>query len=220
MNVKTKITQLLKENTGIHIMDSGMDKNRHWQKNQKTDFEKEPKVTLECSEGEIIPTKSTYHFLLEVLSITAESLYLQKKFKALCKKNGDSSYLWDMEEFAGQYKEKQTVNTYNGECLLSQTLQYVTFSWEDKYFLILQIHNGCDVRGGYTAPYIFEVDEPYLSVANCAVSCECGNNWQTDDAYHWYFDGSSKDEKPFYDTVKIENNKVFCECKRELTNWW
>jgi hypothetical protein len=39
--LKEKITAMLKENTGIHMLDSGGYGGRHWQRNQKRDFEKE-----------------------------------------------------------------------------------------------------------------------------------------------------------------------------------
>jgi len=53
-------------------------------------------------------------------------------------------------------------NSYNDECLLSQIIQGDFFEYEDSTYLMLQIHGGCDVRGGYTAPKIFSVhEEPY-----------------------------------------------------------
>lgn len=60
-------------------------------------------------------------------------------------------------EFGGIYGEGKPVciNTYNGEDALSQVLQYVLFSGEYGDFVVLQIHGGCDVRGGYTKPRVF-----------------------------------------------------------------
>ncbi len=60
-------------------------------------------------------------------------------------------------EFGGIYGEGEPVtdNSYNHENLLSQTIQYTLFCGEYGEFVALQIHGGCDVRGGYTKPRIF-----------------------------------------------------------------
>lgn len=60
-------------------------------------------------------------------------------------------------EVSGIYGEGDPIgiNTYNHEELLSQILQYVYFEWDNEAYIILQIHGGCDVRGGYTKPRIF-----------------------------------------------------------------
>ena len=57
-----------------------------------------------------------------------------------------------------------TVNTYNEESLLDRTLQYTQFGWDPEdagywlpegQYVLLQIHGGADVRGGYTTPRLF-----------------------------------------------------------------
>jgi hypothetical protein len=47
------------------------------------------------------------------------------------------------------------VNTYNEANLLSQTLLFNYFELEKEGYVVLQIHGGCDVRGGYTDPQVF-----------------------------------------------------------------
>lgn len=48
------------------------------------------------------------------------------------------------------------VNTYNGgDSCLSQVIQYRGFSLDGCDYVALQIHGGCDVRGGYTRPRVF-----------------------------------------------------------------
>jgi len=63
-------------------------------------------------------------------------------------------------------------NTYNGETLLDRTLQFCLFTIEDATededetpgwiadgtYVLLQVHGGADVRGGYTKPRLFKVD--------------------------------------------------------------
>ena len=60
-------------------------------------------------------------------------------------------------------KEARTINTYNGECDLSQTIQFVYVG--DTYdcdVIALSIHNGADVRGGYTDYKLFRIEEDYF----------------------------------------------------------
>jgi hypothetical protein len=133
-------------------------------------------------------------------------------------------------------------NTYNGECSLSHTLQFAYFTVEnlprtkvighnsetgdtrwielrneflpDGTYVLLQIHNGCDVRGGYTDPVLFGVNgEEFFSYSDASVTCQehevvpdgqvegqigmdgeilvaktISHRWYTDDGYHWYGD--------------------------------
>lgn len=51
-----------------------------------------------------------------------------------------------------------TVNSANGEDMLSQVIQFVYFTWNNEAYIILQIHGGADVRGGYTKPRVFRAD--------------------------------------------------------------
>ena len=62
-----------------------------------------------------------------------------------------------------QSQIEYTFNTYNGESDLSQVLQgsrikiFVDGQYEDYY--LIQIHNGCDVRGGYTDAKLFKANQ-------------------------------------------------------------
>lgn len=51
------------------------------------------------------------------------------------------------------------VNTYNGPDMLSQTLQYLYLEVDGRALVLLSIHGGCDVRGGYGRPRFFELDD-------------------------------------------------------------
>jgi hypothetical protein len=192
MKTSTIIKKMLLENTGINMLDSGGDSNRAWQRNQGRAFDKEPRATI-GSDG--VVSLSTYHFLIDHLEFCPE---LDKKFKAFSRKS-DECHLNDMEswvdtlEAAGLYGEGEpfTVNTYNHESLTDQVLQFVYFSLAGQDYVILSIHNGADVRGGYTAPRVFKVDEMFLSDSDAIVYCP-DHEFQTDDGYHFYHDGSSE----------------------------
>jgi hypothetical protein len=100
--------------------------------------------------------------------------------------------------------ERLTVNTYNEENLLDQTLLFTYFELRagpgrggllDSY-LVLQIHGGCDVRGGYTRPRLFVIeDDDELAIFDCrraTILCDADPDhyWTTDDGRHWYAQGA------------------------------
>lgn len=98
----------------------------------------------------------------------------------------------------GEGEESMIVNTYNGEDCLSQTLQYGYFEHNGESYVLLQIHGGADVRGGYTRPVAFDVDDMDMSILDNArggCGCDkCDARWYTDDAgSHWYADNERPD---------------------------
>lgn len=178
------VFELLTENTGRHSLDSGGAYGRAWERNQsKTleDFKAEPEARWD---GYGV-TLSVFHFLSTVLDYDAEA---DAAFQAWCEDREDTHYMEDMEEYAEFMGGRaNTVNSYNGEDLLSQTIQYTAFIpdeanpngdcwWDtDEAIILLQVHGGCDVRGGYTRPRAFRNgswDRTILDNARCSVSCE------------------------------------------------
>jgi hypothetical protein len=61
-----------------------------------------------------------------------------------------------------------TVNSYNEENLLEQVIQFHYFTNESGEFVLLQIHGGADVRGGYTKPRVFSVTETETEIFDYA----------------------------------------------------
>lgn len=226
------LASMLRENTGASILDSGSAYGRQWQKNLVKPFWEEPATTLEVrvynGKAEFNVTHNVFHWLSEVCDYSRS---MTKRMRRLGKRED----LWGMQlaerfpeylaeqgcEVGGIYGEGEpvTVNTYNGEDLLSQVLQYVFFRCDETDYVALQIHGGCDVRGGYTEPVVFEVsDDSGLGIFDNAragivpdwkevqvVQAErdaqgvlFGDstdepdeiNWSTDDGCHWYFQGS------------------------------
>ncbi len=81
------------------------------------------------------------------------------------------------------------INTYNGECALSQVLQYLYFECDGTAYVCLSIHGGADVRGGYTDPVIFEVTGDECSMFDNARA----GLWSTTDEPDppsWYSDNA------------------------------
>ena len=88
------------------------------------------------------------------------------------------------------------MNTYNGECILDTTLQFEMVRVDDYDYVIMQTHNGCDVRGGYSDPVVYGCDcddlQRYNHVSLCCRSHD-EHEWFSDDGWNWYsnFDACS-----------------------------
>jgi hypothetical protein len=199
------------------MCDSGGAYGRNWERNQGKDFLAMAPSTLEVREykgkAEISVTHNVFHWLRDRLEYDAK---LTAAFRRFGKKavNSDLYEMDLMQQFAklkhsDNCDRVQVVNTYNGEDMLSQTLQYVTFNMDYEEYVLLQIHGGCDVRGGYTFARVFRVMEPYAMYDNAKGSVwedktsvhaqdsipglpkqDNDAYWQTDDSCHWYRDGS------------------------------
>ena len=157
---------MLTENTGGSILDSGGAYGRNWERNQKKtieDFRSEPEAWLDPRYGDA--TKSLFWHLKN--NLTADE-GLTAAFSKFAEAYPDESWLETIElwlDKLGVAKEGElysearwSFNTYNfGYWLCSQTVQGSFFGLGGKDYLIMQVHGGCDVRGGYTAPQVFEL---------------------------------------------------------------
>ena len=220
------VRDLLTENTGSHFLDSGGAYRRHHEKNQGRDFKAEPHASLSFGDGFIGVTLSTYHWLCE--NLCEPCVEQQKLYDAWSEARADTCHLEDMEAWpkvwaammGSRLTEKPVIeNTYNSEHLIDQTLQYVSFAIEwpehepdghEGTYVLLQVHGGCDVRGGYTAPRIFRLAESTYDLSRVADASIWSQyaapnpaqamlfaaadlpraipppHWYTDDAYNWY----------------------------------
>jgi hypothetical protein len=228
MEVKTMTTKvldtMLKENTGTHLLDSGSAYGRNWERNQQRSFKSEPACQVEAKNWNNEPTLSisynVYHYLNNFLEYDAR---MQTKFDSFVKRidpDDDKCWLELMELFADEFTNYGTTNTYNYDNLLSQVLQYTMFSaTDDEYdcYVLLQIHGGCDVRGGYTAPKVFKViDRDYfiLAQADCRAVADNGMSWYSDDCgYHWY---SDYDEPQLSEVLKVIKGAAFIEVQEPI----
>jgi len=192
------LIDMLTENTGAHILDSGSIYGRNWEKNRKiTNWNDTPYINTEVYRDEVITTVNVYHVLREELIYSLDAKKLDEQFHswAMSKNYG---WLYLMEEFVEEVlgiprQYYYTVNTFNHESNLSQVLQYVSFWYEDKQYIILQIHGGCDVRGGYSTPHIFESDyEIITDTYPFELQCEeCDKTYYND--YGYFHNEDTKD---------------------------
>ena len=168
--------KMLTENTGAALLDSGSAYGRNWERNAKKtidDFNDEPAVTVEpytwtdrMTTADLCYSISVFHYLRSQLSLDA----LCDAFNAMPVDDWDGD-LYGVSTAEESWLEDNgfivhdTINTYNGEDHLSQVLQYTYLTREEDgetaYYILLQIHGGCDVRGGYTNAKLFLLANEY-----------------------------------------------------------
>lgn len=218
MDTATMVEKMMKENTGRALMDSGDYYGRHWERNQKIDdFEETEPVIIDISEydeelGDVLVEMNIYHYLKNYLQYDERT---DEEFQKWMEEN-DYYGMHAAEKFGEirGYEKVDTINTYNSDNILSQTLQFTLYmSGSDIYAtdkIALQIHNGCDVRGGYTKPRIFiphEIDYFLIAQHDLTIHDQKGkvNGYSDCAGYEWYD----------IDTDKVildhENNKLYYE---------
>lgn len=164
MDINTLVYDMLTESTGKHMCDSGGDDNRHWQKNQKRsmkDFINDDTETIEKDGEYYYRTVNLFHYLtdgLEIDSICQEFNNINKN-----PEKWDSD-LWGVCEKAYKHLryyyfpkiEDEIYNSFNWDSDLSQDIQYQFLSIDNNSYVLIQIHNGADIRGGYTSAKLFK----------------------------------------------------------------
>ena len=149
------LAQMLTENTGRSFLDSGGAYGRHWEQNQGVDFEARPSCTLKFSAKlqSIEISVDLYHWLLERLDFDEDLNEKWERYDAGTDAAWDVNMKSFIESIGG--KLQHGWYTYNEECHLSQDFVAHLFEYEGTEYVFLQIHGGCDARGGFTAPKIF-----------------------------------------------------------------
>ena len=169
------IYNMLTEDTGIHMLDSGGANNRAWQQNQKKslkDFISEPYETLETDGDYKYYSRSLFHHLNETCKFLEEDTkdfndWVKKDLYSYDNPNGRSfSCLYDAKNYMDNawgldFKQDNTCNFEND---LDQGCMYVYDC--DFHIIALSIHNGADCRGGYTDFKLFEIDESFHYMNN------------------------------------------------------
>lgn len=176
--IKDTIYNMMTTSTGSALCDSGGAYGRHWEKNKKKtieDFENEPSVTLDDWNREnwedstdIGFTVSLYHHLVESLELDDTCIAFNElpcdEWDSDVYGTSTSQIEWLTEK---GFKIGDSWNSYNGESNLSQVVQGANVTSEtdvSNEYILLQIHQGCDVRGGYTDAKLFKVAHDYFEV--------------------------------------------------------
>ena len=171
--VKKLIYSMLTENTGTHFLDSGGENGRGWQKNKTKsieDFENEEEEVyqIDAKYKEIYRTVSVFHYLtnnLEIDEICQHFNSLQNAFNnwdADANVYGVSFQAFEYLQNNFDIEVQGSWNTYNGESDLSQILQGANITINDDDYILIQVHNGADARGGYTDAKLLKMDEDLI----------------------------------------------------------
>ena len=194
MSTAEAVAAMLTEPTGRSILDSGGAYGRNWERNAGrglADWQGQPRA---WSESWGCVSLSVFHYLTERVEYMPELDAAWQEWAEAADPDDRRGWLDLADEYAGlmhtgeaaygELTEPRSWNTYNGEDALAQVLQGVTYADGDAVYVLLQIHGGCDVRGGYTRPRVFRVDVdmaayfPYDN-AEYTVYCtgDCGAYW-------------------------------------------
>ena len=165
------IYKMMTQSTGRALLDSGDHYGRNWERNAKKtieDFISEPECTLEIEErrGKLEPSVyiSLFHYLDKALELDP----ICDEFNLMPCDNWESD-IYGVSAEGKQFLDdreatiKGDYSSYNGESSLSQVIQYTLVDIDSTEYILLQVHGGCDVRGGYTDAKLFKIiDECYL----------------------------------------------------------
>ena len=196
-DIKEVIDKLLKEPITHYLGDSGGAYGYQYERNQNEGYLKGLNPVEEWTDDDTnertleitIPVYDylTYNLIKDSITCGIE----EQLFDELKEAEIDPYSIYEVEDFLNNGKtsfyvepcfhqnEISYVNTYNYEEYLSQTLLYCTFSTGNEDYLLLELHNGCDVRSGYTKPQLFKIkDIEYflISQSDRFCQCECGLN--------------------------------------------
>ncbi len=201
LELKETIAAMMTENTGKHMLDSGGAYGRNWQRNAGLtvdDFEAMPAAILEIDlrkwqdkpHADMMLSVNIYH---KLTSGILELDDLCRKFNAMSVDdwksalNGvsdsgenwlsDRGFVWD-DRHCG-------FNTYNFENNFSQILAGNFIARDTEYgeinYVLLNIHGGCDARGGYTDAKLFKLHD-YAETYDL-LRDDCGFSVETDNGY-------------------------------------
>ena len=198
MNTREAVAMMMQENTGRHMLDSGGYGGRRWEQLAGVNMDNLPQSEF----GQYGYTQSMYHYLVDSLTLNRDLTALYHEYDG-ADEQSDVSYFvtivqW-LEDVMG-YGYQEVINTYNFENTIDGVFQ--AWRFEDANgdeHIALQTHNGADVRGGYSKPFIFDFKEDYYAflsgLSNANVYCDsCSNRWWTDYGNGWESDDT--DYKP------------------------
>lgn len=194
------IADMLTENTGRHMLDSGGSAGRHWQRNQGRQFLQEPRGTVDRDYF----TVSLFHWLSSRAEYDAR---LDKHWEEFCDKPENEGETWfelvpkyiehiqavckrNNLDVGGIYGDGDPVcvYTYNEDSLLDQDIHFWYAEIEGVEYALISIHGGCDARGGFTRPRVFEVQGnselalfDYRQGTIYCTGADCGAAWDSID---------------------------------------
>lgn len=228
------ITEMLTESTGKASGDSGDTYGRHWEENQRDGIKTGGQpiywgIDEENKSYSISSSVPIFDFLSETVQYTEECQMLESLLPNLDYDmvfyiedviNNPSNYNAKLQVFEeNNLFGSEVMNSYNYENALSQVFQYIWFEYGCDDYIAISIHNGCDVRGGYTNIHIFKVDwaeEMCMAQFEGDIRCKCGMHKykQLDPTYIVYDNGWDEPiNKKFIYAHSYEDKNGDLRCK-------
>jgi hypothetical protein len=212
MKTSEVIAMMMKENTGRHMLDSGGYGGRKWEQLASVEMDKLPTSEF----GQYGYTQSMYHYLSDHLRYNKE---LTESYHEYDAQFPNTNYFSTLTDWFNEHLEFTVIelnNTYNFETTLDGVFQYWRFEdMNGDEHIAIQTHNGADVRGGYSKPFIFDYkNEDYYEflggLQNANVYCDsCSNRWWTDYGNGWESDDTDYKPETLWNT---ETGFYTCSC--------
>lgn len=222
MNItKARIIAQLRENTGAHMLDSGGAYGRGWERWGKVTDEAATAKPAAYVTDDFIQI-NTVEWLANRAEYDEKMTRVFRLWAKIADPEDRTPWLVQMEEFAERahdgYEEGQiVVNTYNHDSMLDETLQFATFEYRGEKYALIQTHNGCDVRGGYSSPVAYRLgDEGAYELLDEGVEVwhateEDGHGFELR-AGESFWDNRDGYSVEGDDAPKVENGVVTCPC--------
>jgi len=203
----TRFAQACRYNSGKALCDSGDAYGRHWQ--QPAIEQSTPGVSLDVrrfewqgeARTEVSATIEAAHFLDANFEVLAD---VQDRFDAWAEEQPDGENWFELgQRFAEEELElhsRARDNIYNGENDLSQVYIWEVFTPEgkpgewlyaDDAVVVIHVHTGCDVRGGYSYPLFCRSKSDYSTAVDFCAEFSAyegkdaeGNELDIDDLQH------------------------------------
>lgn len=190
MLIQDLIKDMMLTKTWTHMLDSGWEDGRHWQRNQDRIFEDESVV--ECEWWPWFEyTINLYWYLTNNLTLDTWC----EEFNSLPCPDWESqeayglSQQWEDWLKSNWFIFKESFNSYNWDTSLSQVIQWTWIENERApyaEYLLLQIHQGADVRWGYTDAKLVRLQsDKYLSEDVWWICKVNGEEKVIDNYYDW-----------------------------------
>lgn len=195
-----KLAEMFMQHTATSILDSGSAYGYNYQRSRENPEWEKPESYAEFGVYnwglDVALWNSTYKLLSRQLNYNPEWDAQFQKWWPQFYERGES---WEehLEEFldpetGDPCKETDNLSsgrdhwlsdyTYNSDNLLDRNIIYYKFN----DFVIIQIHNGCDARGGFTNPVLFQINfyDDFNPYESASIRCsECNAYWDYDSCY-------------------------------------
>lgn len=200
----------IKENTGSHVLDSGGAMGRHWQRNKGLTIENAYDWThrLNVDKWGFSVTINVLHYLESNFVIDRTRTARFHRF-AHSKEWAGECWFDCLKAWVKSTNGYLTNgdNTYNHENWLSQEVLMQGFvDGGGNEWYAISTHNGADVRGGYSRPYLCKIDEIEWNVwmTDGWLGCSNGHMLYADGASHWIMDSPYREFR--WDDLKVRTN--------------